>query len=100
MKLDELVRVGVLNKYYGNLLTNRQRDIVNMYVDNNLSLQEVSAELKITRQAVKDALDKALVTLNDMEDKLHFISRDEKIKKILESNTDDVKQKVLTILED
>ena len=100
MELNERVRVGILNKYYGELLTNRQKDIVNMYVDNNLSLQEVSEELNITRQAVKDALDKAIETLNSAEEKLHFISRDEKIKELINSKGDNTLQKILALLED
>ena len=100
MELDEIVKVAILNKYYGNLLTSKQKTIVNMYVDNNLSLKEVSEELGITRQAIKDALDKALDTLNDAENRLNFISRDEKIKSILKNDTMDYKQKILAILED
>ena len=41
------------------MLTERQQLILEMYVDNNLSLAEVSVELGISRQAVKDALDNA-----------------------------------------
>lgn len=100
MELEEVVQVAILSKYYGNLLTNRQRDIVNMYVDNNLSLKEVSDELHITRQAVKDSLDKALLTLTQAEEKLHFISRDEKLIEILKSGDKNAVQKILAILED
>ena len=85
MEIDEIVKIAILNKYYGNLLTDRQRDIVNMYVDNNLSLQEVGEELDITRQAVKDSLDKALDALYNAESKLHFVDRDNRIKLALES---------------
>ena len=100
MKLDKLVEVAILNKYYGNLLTPRQQDIVNMYVDNNLSLKEVGEELDITRQAVKDALDKALDTLNNAENKLKFITRDERIKNILKDCPEDYKKKILAIMEE
>ena len=98
MEIDEIVKIAILNKYYGNLLTDRQRDIVNMYVDNNLSLQEVGEELDITRQAVKDSLDKALDTLYNAENRLHFVDRDNRIKKALESK--DYKSKILAILEE
>ncbi len=84
MDINERVRISILNKYYGALLTDKQRDIVTMYVDNNLTLVEVSEELSITRQAVKDALDNALVSLNTYEDKLSFIARDERIKHLIE----------------
>lgn len=87
MNIEERVEIAVLTKYYGKLLTDKQREIVAMYVDNNLSLAEVSEELNITRQAVKDALDKAFDALYNYEKILGFIARDEKIKKLLEDKS-------------
>ena len=86
MNIEERVQIAILSKYYGKMLTERQQDILAMYVDNNLSLAEVSVELGISRQAVKDALDNSMQTLKNMEEKLQFISRDAKIKHIIEEN--------------
>ena len=86
MNLEERVEVAILVKYYGKLLTERQQTILEMYVDNNLSLQEVSDELGISRQAVKDSLDNAIQTLKSTEEKLCFVCRDEKLKDIIENN--------------
>ena len=85
MNLEERVQIAILTKYYGALLTERQRDILSMYVDNNLSLAEVSEELGISRQAVKDALDTAFVTLKQTEERLHFIEKDAKLKEIIKN---------------
>ena len=85
MTIQERVQIAILTKYYGNLLTDRQRDILSMYVDSNLSLAEVSEELNISRQAVKDALDTALQTLKQTEEKLNFVLRDNKLKEIIEN---------------
>ena len=73
MDIEERVHIAILSKYYGKLLTDRQQDILKMYVDNNLSLAEVSEEVNISRQAVKDALDNSLNALKHFEEKLHFI---------------------------
>ena len=86
MNIEERVQIAILSKYYGKMLTERQQDILTMYVDNNLSLAEVSVELGISRQAVKDALDNAMATLKNMEEKLQFIARDDKIKHTIEDN--------------
>lgn len=86
MNIEERVQIAILSKYYGGMLTERQQDILKMYVDNNLSLAEVSVELGISRQAVKDALDNAMATLKNTEEKLQFISRDDNIKKQIEEN--------------
>lgn len=87
MNIDERVEIAILMKYYGKMLTDRQQDILDMYVDNNLSLAEVSEELNISRQAVKDALDTSFNALKNMEDKLKFISRDNKLKSMLEDKS-------------
>jgi len=83
MNLEERVQIAILTKYYGTLLTERQRDILSMYVDSNLSLAEVSEELGISRQAVKDAIDNSLLTLKQTEERLHFIEKDAKLKEII-----------------
>ena len=102
MNLEERVQIAILPKYYGRLLTERQQSILNMYVDNNLSLAEVSEELGISRQAVKDALDNSMQTLKDTEEKLKLIERDNKIKQILENSNLDTttKIKLIALMED
>ena len=102
MNLEERVQIAILTKYYGKMLTERQQSILNMYVDNNLSLSEVSEELGISRQAVKDALDNSMQTLKQTEEKLGFINRDNDIKQIIENSQIDTttKIKLIALLED
>ena len=105
MNIEERVRIAVLVRYYGKLLTEKQMEIITMYFDNNLSLSEVSEELNISRQAVKDALDKAFSLLEKYEAELKFIARDEKLKSTIEnkpmSSIDMATRfEILSILED
>ena len=103
MNIEERVQIAILSKYYGNMLTERQQSILEMYVDNNLSLAEVSDELGISRQAVKDALDNSMQTLKNIEEKLQFISRDDNIKKQIEENRNidtTTKIELIALLED
>ena len=105
MNIEERVKIAVLVKYYGKLLTEKQKTIIAMYVDNNLSLAEVSDELGVSRQAVKDALDKALSALEKYEQELCFVARDEKLKQAIENkpltSIDMVARlEILSILED
>ena len=103
MNIEERVQIAILSKYYGKMLTEKQQNILTMYVDNNLSLAEVSAELGISRQAVKDALDNSMLTLKNMEEKLQFISRDDNIKHKIEENTkldSATKNQLIALLED
>ena len=103
MNIEERVQIAILSKYYGKMLTEKQQNILTMYVDNNLSLAEVSVELGISRQAVKDALDNSMQTLKNMEEKLRFISRDDNIKKQIEENKNidaTTKIELIALLED
>lgn len=103
MNIEERVQIAILTKYYGKMLTEKQQNILSMYVDNNLSLAEVSVELGISRQAVKDALDNSLATLKNAEEKLQFISRDDKIKHKIEKNQkldEKTKAQLIALLED
>ncbi len=102
MNIEERVQIAILSKYYGKLLTEKQQVVLNMYVDNNLSLAEVSEELGISRQAVKDALDNSMTTLKNAEEKLGFIARDNNIKDIIENSNIDTttKIKLIALLED
>ena len=105
MNIEERVNIAILMKYYGKILTDKQREILSMYVDNNLSLQEVSEELNISRQAVKDTLDKAINILNKTEDSLKFISRYKRIISFINNKSnkeidETTKKQLLSILED
>ena len=100
MDIKERVEIAIFIKYYGNLLTDKQRKVIEMYVDNNLSYAEVAIELGISRQAVKAMMDSAYNVLTGYEKELQFVARDDKIKKILKDNKPNMVQKILQILED
>ena len=51
--------IGMLSDLYGGLLTGRQREILDLYYNDDLSLSEVSEECGITRQGVREALKKS-----------------------------------------
>lgn len=54
--MDKNVKIGMLLDIYGELLTDKQRDILDLYYNNNLSLAEISEDVGITRQAVRDSI--------------------------------------------
>ena len=56
--MDKNVKIGLLCDIYGELLTEKQQDILDLYYNNNLSLAEIAEEVGITRQAVKDSIAK------------------------------------------
>ena len=67
MGADERYNVSLLNDYYGNLLTEHQRDMIRLYYDCDVSLNEIAEEYGISRQAVRDAIVRGEKTLNELE---------------------------------
>lgn len=70
--MNEVTRVGDLYDFYGALLTQRQRQIIEMYHVEDWSLGEISDFLSITRQAVHDQLHRASNQLEMFESALHL----------------------------
>lgn len=61
---------SILLDHYGPVLTQRQRDILIEYYDEDLSLSEIAENFGITRQGVRDAIKHGEATLRQMEEKL------------------------------
>lgn len=85
---DKIVQIALLFDFYGQLLTEKQREIVDMYYNNDLSLGEISEQQSISRQGVYDSLKRAEKTLYEYEEKLglvdRFLKQKESMKKIIE----------------
>ncbi len=73
------LQIAVLLDYYGELLTEKQRDFISLYYDEDLSLAEIAENEGITRQGVRDSIKRAEALLFEMEEKLRFAERSEKI---------------------
>ena len=79
-------RVNQIKLYdiYGKLLTNKKREIFELYYYEDLSMTEISEKQKITAQAVQDHLKKTIESLEDYEEKLGFLEKNKKIKSLVE----------------
>lgn len=60
---------------YGDLLTDKQRETMELYYCDDLSLAEISEPRGITRQAVRDGIKRSEQILLEMEEKLGFAKR-------------------------
>lgn len=69
------VEISILLDLYGETLTEKQRDYLDCYYNNDLSLSEIAENEGITRQGVRDAIKRAETLLYSMEEKLHFSKR-------------------------
>lgn len=73
MQLDEKLEISELNRVYGALLTPHQCEMLRLYYDCDISLNELSDMYGISRQAVRDALLRGVRALKEFEDKLAII---------------------------
>ncbi len=64
-----------LMDFYGNLLSDKQRDIMQMYYQEDLSLSEIAAECGITRQGVRDNIVRAQKELEGFESALGLCAK-------------------------
>lgn len=72
---EKNLNISVLLDFYGDILTTRQRDMLDMYYNNDLSLAEIAENFSISRQGVRSVLKKGEIILTEMEEKLNLASR-------------------------
>ena len=73
--MDSLLQISLLFDFYGELLTEKQKNIYHMYYDEDLSLSEIAEELHISRQAVQDQVKRTEKLLNQYEKKLNLVEK-------------------------
>ncbi len=82
------LKVVLLLDYYGGLLPEKQRRLVEYYYCDDLSLAEISEAEDITRQGARDAIVRAVKKLNDFESTVGFAKKIDTVKrKFLEFET-------------
>ncbi|WP_371368911.1 hypothetical protein SRRS_23030 [Sporomusa rhizae] len=90
--LNKVLRIGQLYDFYNALLTEKQRDCLNMHYLQDLSLAEIAEEFGVSRQAVHDILRRAEQTLEEYEQKLGLAVRYSDERKLLAEVVTDLEQ--------
>lgn len=76
---NDKLRMTMLYDFYGDLLTDKQREYYDLYHNEDLSLSEIAANVGISRQGVYDIVTRAENTLRETERKTGLIKRFEEI---------------------
>ncbi len=79
------MRVTLLLDFYGDLLTEKQREALELYYNDDLSLGEIGEDFGISRQGVRDNIKRAEAILFEMEEKLGLAEKFSKIQQKLSS---------------
>lgn len=86
--MDELAAISLLLDFYGQLITKRQFEILDLHYNNDYSLGEIAEQMNISRQGVYDNIKKGKAALNRLEEKLglkgRFSEKRNKAKEILD----------------
>ena len=69
------LNVSVLLDFYRDMLTEKQREVIELYYNEDLSLAEISQLSNITRQGVRDSIKRGEAILFDMEERLGLSKR-------------------------
>ncbi len=72
---NQAYRMAMLYDFYGDLLTDRQREFYDLYYNEDLSLAEIAENYGISRQGVRDVIVRAEAAMTEVEDKTHLIRR-------------------------
>ena len=84
--MEKNVEISLLLSFYGNVLTDKQKEAANLYYNEDLSLAEISEIVGVTRQGVRDNIKRAETVLYDLEEKLglcqRFLNIKEKLKEV------------------
>lgn len=99
--------ISLLLDFYGNLLPDKQLDMMEEYYSDDLSLSEIAENHGITRQGVHDNIKRAASELKSYEEKLGLLKRfsdisdaANKIKAILSRElTEESRGKILSLID-
>jgi len=73
--IDKFAEISLLYDFYGQLLTKKKQQVIELYHDENMSLAEIADEFGISRAAVHDSLKSAEQALIGYEEKLGLAAR-------------------------
>ncbi len=98
MNIEKMVEIGLLFEQYKELLTDKQKEIVSLYYEEDYSLGEISENLNVSRQGIYDTLKRSEKILKDYDNKLNLLYRFQEQEKFVKNIVDkivDIKQNLL-----
>ena len=73
--MDEILKQSLLYDFYGELLTEHQKEIYEQFIVEDLSLSEIAKDAGISRQGVHDLIKRCNKILEEYEAKLHLVEK-------------------------
>jgi len=96
--MEETLLVTTLFDYYGELLTDKQKQYFKDYYFDNLTLSEMSELYNISRNAIHKNIKETIEKLKYYESKMFLLEKRTKIKKIISNLDDNLKDKIIELI--
>ncbi len=87
------LNLSVLLDFYGDVLTEKQKNVMELYYNEDLSLSEIAEHENISRQGIRDSIKRGEEIVVELEQKLGLVNKMTKLAGIL----DDIKDKATNI---
>ena len=95
--MKERIYLNNLYDIYGELLDSKKKEYFEMYYFDNLSLQEISDNLGVSRNAIFKQIKNAEAKLLFYEEKLELFKKKEVLNEVIENNSGSIKKKLESI---
>lgn len=96
--MEQNIYLTNLYDYYGELLTDKQKEYFEYYYMENLSLSEISENYNISRNAVHKQIKDAENKLLFYESKLKLSAKGKKIEQLLNNVDEKIKEEILDLV--
>ncbi len=77
--MEKKARLSWLLAFYGEMLTENQREIARLYWEEDFSLGEIAGQFSVSRQSVHDTVSRTEKQLEALEEKLGLLSRFQRV---------------------
>ena len=95
--MKKTFEMNSLYDFYGEFLTEKQREIFELYYIDDLSLGEIAEDQNVSRQGVYDNIKRSEHLLTEMEEKLHLLQKQEEKNKTVTQLKNEIEQTDIAI---
>ena len=91
--MEDRVEISLLMDIYSPLLTEKQKNIMELYYNDDLSLAEIAELNNTSRQAIHDLIKRCYKQILSYEDKLNLLKKSLEKESVIEALLSDMKKK-------
>jgi len=88
--MEKKINEQFLYDFYGELLTKKQKRVLDYYYFDDYNPSEIATLMNMTRQGVYDLIKRSRVIMNDFEEKLKLVQRFKNFSHLLEDLNEDI----------